>query len=941
MYEHRSLKLDLIALMLLAAVIFLAASLLSYDRADPPNHLIYSHAEGMEIRNMCGLSGAYTSWAIFELVGVGGYFLVLSLAGLDFVLLTRRPVGQGWVRTIGWAISLLGVTTLAAMAVPSWSPGPVIGSGGYLGAMGSRFLELHFARLGSYIITISILAGGLLLSTDYLMVHLISWIIRKPARGFGRSVLHIGTAYAEKLQRKRTDLDSFEFATDQIAVKRAGRPVEELETTEKVEIKTAAAVVAAADEEEDEEEEAEAASGPTFSTPADRKAKKNEHEEMIEELEADQVAPHDDYELPSIELLLPGEPFCYEEQEKDVRRKAKILEKTFLDFGFNVRVVEIQTGPVIAQFEVELEAGLRLSKITSLADDIAIALRVPSVRIVAPIPGKNTVGIEIPNNERQVVRMREVMEEANGKALKMRIPIYLGKDVAGNPLLVDLTTLPHLLIAGRTGTGKSVCLNTIIASMIMTRRPDEVRMLMIDPKMVELSPYKSLPHLMHPVVTDMRKAEAILGWAVEKMEERYHLLARAGVRHISVYNQLGEEELMERVQPESEEERNMIPLQMPYIVIVADEMADLMMTSAKEVEQHIIRLAQKSRAVGIHLVLATQKPTVDVITGLIKSNLPARISFQVASRTDSRVVLDEMGADKLLGNGDLLFLWPGTSTLIRGQGTYLSDDEINKVIAAVATDEPQFVHELVQLKPSNPEGGESKSLPNRDDLYEAAVDVVIREGRGSVSLLQRALGIGYGRAARLVDFMAEDGIVGQYNGSQAREVMITLEQWATMQGGGSNSGVSGGVVTPQQATVEPPKPRRTNKIQIAAPKRRPELFEEEEEPPFDVDRDHMSERDEEVAEDDERPLRTKLARRGPSPVEECLEEEEEDYFEEETEEEWDDDVEEENIEDEETEDGEVDSAEAEPLKTEKGLLDQAELPESNKPNPPKQWTASA
>jgi S-DNA-T family DNA segregation ATPase FtsK/SpoIIIE len=470
--------------------------------------------------------------------------------------------------------------------------------------------------------------------------------------------------------------------------------------------------------------------------------------------------------------------------------------------------VEIQTGPVIAQFEVELEAGLRLSKITSLADDLAIALRVPSVRIVAPIPGKNTVGIEVPNSTRQIVRLREVIEEANGKAQKMRIPVYLGKDVSGNAMTVDLATLPHLLIAGRTGTGKSVCLNSIITSMVMTRRPDEVRMLMIDPKMVELSPYKNLPHLMHPVVTDMKKAEAILAWAVDKMEERYHLLARAGVRHLAGYNQLGEEELMERIRPENDDERRQIPNHMPYIVIVADELADLMMTSAKEVETHIIRLAQKSRAVGIHLVLATQKPTVDVITGLIKSNLPARICFQVASRVDSRVVLDEMGADKLLGNGDMLFLWPGTSTLIRGQGTYLSDDEINRVIDSVATTEPQFVKELVQLKTTSAEGdaaGGMKKFADRDELYEAAIDVVVREGRGSVSLLQRALGIGYGRAARLVDFMAEDGIVGQYNGSQAREVIITLEQWAEMSG-------SGGVT----AVAAPPSGiKRTNKIMLA------------------------------------------------------------------------------------------------------------------------------
>jgi S-DNA-T family DNA segregation ATPase FtsK/SpoIIIE len=350
-------------------------------------------------------------------------------------------------------------------------------------------------------------------------------------------------------------------------------------------------------------------------------------------------------------------------------------------------------------------------------------------------------------------------------------------------MIVDLTTLPHLLIAGRTGTGKSVCLNTIIMSMLMTRRPDEVRMLFIDPKMVELSPYMKLPHLMHPVVTDMKKAEAILAWAVEKMEERYALLARAGVRHISVYNQLGEEELMDRLQPENDEQRSQIPTHLPYIVIVADEMADLMMTSAKEVEQHIIRLAQKSRAVGIHLVLATQKPSVDVITGLIKSNLPARISFQVASRTDSRVVLDEMGADKLLGNGDLLFLWPGTSTLLRGQGAYVSDEEITSVVNFVGTNEQQFVHELVQLKPAGVPGEDGKTgFSNRDDLYEAAIDIVVREGRGSVSLLQRALGIGYGRAARLIDFMAEDGIVGQYNGSQAREVLLTAEQWAEMSG---------------------------------------------------------------------------------------------------------------------------------------------------------------
>jgi S-DNA-T family DNA segregation ATPase FtsK/SpoIIIE len=399
----------------------------------------------------------------------------------------------------------------------------------------------------------------------------------------------------------------------------------------------------------------------------------------------------------------------------------------------------------------------------------------------------------------------------------MKIPVFLGKDVAGNPMVVDLTSLPHLLIAGRTGTGKSVCLNSIIVSILMTRGPDEVRMLMIDPKMVELSGYRKLPHLMHPVVTDMRKAEAILAWAVDKMEERYQLLSRAGVRHLSVYNQLGDDELRDRIRPESDDEWKTIPRQLPYIVIVADELADLMLTSGKDVEQHIIRLAQKSRAVGIHLILATQKPTVDVITGLIKSNLPARIAFQVASRTDSRVVLDEMGADKLLGNGDMLFLQPGTSTMLRGQGTYLTDDEITRVVDFVGVDAPQFAGELMQLKTKDEveaaAGG--GNFQGRDDLYNAAVDIVVRERRGSCSLLQRALGIGYGRAARLIDFMAEDGVVGQYNGSQARDVLISLEEWETRQQDGIGASPAAGATLARSAPVATPNttpPQRRNKI---------------------------------------------------------------------------------------------------------------------------------
>ncbi len=844
MLEERDLKLDLLALGLLALTLFLGAAILSHDVADPPSRAVYPPPA--EVNNLCGRSGAWAAWLLFEAFGLGAYYLVGSLAVLDTLLLARRDVDQPVVRLVGWLASLVGVAALAGMALPHLSPGPIVSAGGYLGAAVCGLLETHMASVGAYIVAGSVLAAGLLLSTDYVVVRAVVWVVATPAAG-AAAVARVVPKALRAVGSPACGVQKAPLAKDDLAADEFDSLDEESEPEEEEDGGYDVRIVRPRVEDTPPEAESEAepdddAAETKSPAPGSRaretvaavlgmrkQGKTAAREQVLADIaaatEVDEEAA--DYELPGIDLLEPGEEFCFEEHEREVRRRAKVLEKTFASFGFQVRVVEIQTGPVIAQFEVELEAGLRLAKITSLADDVAIALRVPSVRIVAPIPGKNTVGIEVPNTHRQMVRLREVIEEANGRIEKMRIPIYLGKDVAGNPMTVDLSTLPHLLIAGRTGTGKSVCLNSIIVSMLMTRRPDEVRMLMIDPKMVELSPYKQLPHLMHPVVTDMRKAEAILAWAVEKMEERYQLLARAGVRHIASYNQLGEEELMDRIQPADDEDRRQIPLHLPYVVIVADEMADLMMTAAKEVEAHIIRLAQKSRAVGIHLVLATQKPTVDVITGLIKSNLPARIAFQVASRTDSRVVLDEMGADKLLGNGDMLFLWPGTSTLIRGQGTYLSDDEISKVIAAVATTEPQYVKELVQLKPGQPEEGGKAALNAKDELYEAAIDLVVREGRGSVSLLQRGLGIGYGRAARLIDYMAEDGIVGPYNGSQAREVTISFEDWQAMQSGGTVAaeGAAPPAALPAPATTKSRAAR--NKIQLAAPRPEPEDMEED------------------------------------------------------------------------------------------------------------------
>lgn len=811
---------DVTALGLLAACLFLVVALATFHPADPPAARMFPpHARAA---NACGFIGAVAATGLFESLGLAAWCLVGGLVALDAALLRRRPMPDLPLRTAAGIVALVGICTLLALFLPDWIDRPLWGPGGRIGAAGRFFAETYLARTGAAIVLAAITAAGLFIAFDPLLLVAAGGMVTFSRSCFG-GLRAAGSGLAGLRRTRADDADAatspfpglrgrfgrassvaddddeeLDAAADggddaeseadpgpTIRVRRRPPvlPPPVADDTDDVDDQTADETTgdAGGDDAGDEEADEPAAAPARPAVPIRTLSSRRRQPEPLE-LSPD---PSADYELPSLDLLLPTEHLQLEEQEQEVRERARVLEKTFADFGFKVRVVEIETGPVISQYEIELEAGLRLAKIANLADDLAIALRVPSVRIVAPIPGKNSVGIEVPNTTRQMVRLREVIEETQAKSRSMKIPIYLGKDVAGNPMVVDMASLPHLLIAGRTGTGKSVCLNSIIVSMLMTRRPDEVRMLMIDPKMVELTPYKSLPHLMHPVVTDMRKAEAILAWAVEKMEERYALLAKVGVRHLTQYNQLGREEILKRIDPPGPEEAAAIPTTMPFIVMIADEIADMMMTAGKEIEQHIIRLAQKSRAVGIHLILATQKPTVDVITGLIKSNLPARIAFQVASRTDSRVVLDECGADRLLGNGDMLFLSPGTSQILRGQGTFVSDDEINGVMAAIGTSEPQYAAELVNLQPAAAAGEGAKGGPSpkdKDDLYDAAVEVVIREGRGSVSLLQRALGVGYGRGARLIDFMAEDGVVGQYAGSQAREVLITMEQWAARTG---------------------------------------------------------------------------------------------------------------------------------------------------------------
>jgi S-DNA-T family DNA segregation ATPase FtsK/SpoIIIE len=725
-------RIDFAAIVLLFAGALVALSVLT----DEPTTNATAH------QNVLGPGGAWIAQVLNETLGVAVYVLLISWFVLVVLLFLRR----GWMtwtfRLAGWLFLIPCAAVLADELNPSLLPATITGSGGTLGAWLNAWLHETFPNSIRYIVLACCWTVALALTMDFLLrrMAIFGWRglrgCAQAARFFGR---HVGVwVFSRKATLPASNPEDI--------------PINHHLTIGQL--------------------------GDHGDNPAEEKEKEPESEPIRPEpvYEDERFA---DFELPSISLLDDPQPFPHEEHDQELRERAALLEKTFTDFGLNVRVVGINTGPVITQYEVALETGLRVHKVTRLCDDLALNLKVPSVRMVAPIPGKNTVGIEIPNENRAVVRLKEVLRTAGKKAAQAKIPLYLGKDTKGDPLIYDLAEMPHLLIAGRTGTGKSVCLNSIILSMLMTRRPDEVRMVMIDPKMVELIDYGKIPHLMHPIVKDMKKAEAILSWAVDKMEERYDLLSRVRVRNIAGYNELGAEEIHRRIGALEEEERPHVPEHMPHIVIFVDELSDLMMMMKKEVEGHIIRLAQKSRAAGIHLVVATQKPTVDVITGLIKSNLPARICFQVSSRSDSRVVLDEMGADKLLGKGDMLFLQPGTSTLIRAQGTYASDDEINRVVEFLECD-PCYVQELVQLKTGGSSDGKGNfmdSLRARDELYEQAIEIILREGRGSVSLLQRALGIGYGRAARLIDFMAEDGIVGPYNGSNAREVLYTPDQW--------------------------------------------------------------------------------------------------------------------------------------------------------------------
>ncbi len=511
------------------------------------------------------------------------------------------------------------------------------------------------------------------------------------------------------------------------------------------------------------------------------------------------------YELPPIDCLdLPKNKAGFDDT-RDMQEKANRIVETLNSFGVGTKIVDICKSPSVTRFELQPNPGVKISKITALADDIAMNLAASGVRIEAPIPNKNAVGIEVPNSEKTMVSLREIVDSQEYKNAKSKLTVALGRDIQGTPTCADLAKMPHLLVAGTTGSGKSVCLNAMIVSLLYNATPDEVKLIMIDPKKVEFTVYRSIPHLLVPVVSNPRKAAGALSWAVAEMDKRYALFAEKGVRNLAGYNTYAVSENLSK---------------MPQIVIIIDELSDLMMAASNEVEDSICRLAQKARAAGMHLIVATQRPSVDVITGLIKANIPSRIAFAVKSQIDSRTIIDTQGAEKLLGNGDMLYCPVGLSKPVRVQGSYLSDDEIERVINHVTSQgEVKYDDAVIQEIERNAAKDDKKKSADiaidstgqgedGDEMIPKAIEVVIEQGMASTTLLQRKLKLGYARAARIIDELSEKGVVGPYEGSKPRKVLITKEQWYEMQARSSS-------VAPKQLTIE----------EVTAPKITAPVFE--------------------------------------------------------------------------------------------------------------------
>src|SRR5690554_1713825 len=756
---------------MIALCLYLCMSLFSYNAADPG----WTRSSGeLAVQNAGGRMGAWIADVLLLVLGYLAYLFPLIVAIKVWQMFRRRHlpfIWNGWLfswRLIGFVLTLLAGTALAALhgrAPASFPEGG--GAGGVLGQLLSEMSYPVLNMQGSTLLFLTLFLFGLTVFTN------LSWF--KVMDLIGRITLDL--------------LDLFRRAWISWREKRAARPqpapraeapgrrdpVVSLEEKRQAELARAQRQQALEKHIAAQEKRTPPKIEPLETRPAE--ASVRTQKERQAPLKFEPVVPGS---LPPISLLDPPSKVNKGFSPESLEGMSRLLELKLKDFGVEAEVEKVQPGPVITRFEIQPAPGVKVSKITNLAKDLARSLAVISVRVVEVIPGKTTIGIEIPNEDREIVRLSEVLQTREFDEAQSPVTLALGHDIGGKPVLADLARMPHLLVAGTTGSGKSVGVNAMLLSILFKSHPEDVRLIMIDPKMLELSIYEGIPHLLCPVVTDMKEAANALRWCVAEMERRYKLMAAMGVRNLAGFNRkvkdaqkagepltdpLFRRESMDDIPPELDT--------LPVIVVVIDEFADMMMIVGKKVEELIARIAQKARAAGIHLILATQRPSVDVITGLIKANIPTRIAFQVSSRIDSRTILDQGGAEQLLGHGDMLYMPPGTSLPVRVHGAFVDDDEVHRVVAEwKLRGEPQYIEEIT----SHDEEGATAVGANgdeQDELFDLAVAFVTESGKCSISSVQRQLRVGYNRAARIVDSMQAAGVVSAPAHNGAREVLAS------------------------------------------------------------------------------------------------------------------------------------------------------------------------
>lgn len=721
------MRKEILGVILLFTLVFTAVSLLSYDPSDPC--INYVRASG-EVHNLFGLAGAHVAGFLISVFGLGAFWMPIVLLVITLHVFKAYSRSTIVVAVAGGLLLMVTTGGLLSMHQTDYLVfGKRVSSGGTVGIPLARVVQDGVNTTGGLIFLLTIWIIAFIMTTRLSLLALLKWLTNLCRGIFSR------TRAAWIIWKERRQKAKRRARTGQKLSQKKCPPVKIVEGLPK----------------------------PPAGIPPRR-------QEVFEFMAGDHG-----FRLPSVDLLDGPEAGGKSVDHESLQMRSRLLEKKLADFDVSGKVVAVSPGPVVAMYEFEPAPGVKINKVVNLADDLALALRAESIRIVAPIPGKGVIGIEIPNTERDIVRLKDIIASEAFERPKSKLTIALGKDIMGNPLTTDLARMPHLLIAGATGSGKSVGLNAMICSVLYKATPDEVKLLLIDPKRIELSVYEGIPHLIVPVVTDAKKATRGLRWAVQEMERRYALMAEKGVRNIYQYNKniLKEQGAAKDNTPSGDSDASEEKLreeELPLILIVIDELADLMLVASRDVELALTRLAQMARAAGIHLLIATQRPSVDVLTGIIKANFPTRLSFQVSSRTDSRTILDANGAENLLGNGDMLLLPPGTAKLQRIHGAYVSESEIRRIIDFLKKQQPPvYQEEVLQARPEEEEKGREEEY---DEKYDEALALVKETRQASISMIQRRLRVGYNRAARMIEMMERDGVVSSAEAGKPREVLV-------------------------------------------------------------------------------------------------------------------------------------------------------------------------